>query len=249
MPSIYTIQDQVGNVISKINLYSKHIDPSIVQKVQDEISNLLTTTFDITATVLNTLVSLAVSLPMYLMLIVVTLLSTYFFTKEMPDITKAITSIFDEHHQEKIKHIQFEAIHMLGEYIKAYSFIITVSFIEILTGLSIFKVRYALILSLFCWILELIPVLGIFIVFFPLITIYVLAHNYFIAIGLSILWLIVVLVRQIIEPKIVSSTLDLHPLAVLGAIFIGLSAYGFVGMIYILSALVFYKILSKVGIM
>ena len=42
---------------------------------------------------------------------------------------------------------------------------------EILIGLTIFRVKYALILSLLCWILELVPVLGIFIVFFPLITI------------------------------------------------------------------------------
>lgn len=248
MPSIDTIQNHVGAAVGKIKLYFKHVDPSIVQKAQDQISNLLSTTFDFTANILNTLVSLAVSLPMYLMLIVVTLLSTYFFTKEMPDIGRSITKIFDENHQQKIKHIQHEAIHMLIEYVKAYSFIITISFIEILVGLTIFKVNYALILSLFCWVLELIPVLGIFIVFFPLIAIYILAHNYFTAIGLSILWLVVVLVRQLIEPKIVSSTLDLHPLAVLGAIFIGLTAYGFIGMVYILSALVSYKILNKVGI-
>lgn len=249
MPSFDNIQTHVGIEIGKARLYFKHLDPTIVLKIQEQISAIVSSSLDFTANILNTLISLAVNLPLYLMLVVVTLLSTYFFTKETPDISKATTRIFSTHYQEKINRIRFEALHMLGEYIKAYSIIITISFIEILIGLTFFRVKYALILSLFCWVLEIIPVLGIFIVFFPLIGLYVLSNHYIIAIGLGILWVIVVLVRQIIEPKIVSSTLDLHPLAVIGAIFIGLSAYGFIGMIYILSGLVFYKILNKVDVL
>lgn len=248
MPSIYTLQTQVSNSLSKIKIYFNHVDPTLVQKAQEQISGILSTTFDITVNMLNALVSFAIGVPMILLIVVVTLLSTYFFTKDMPDIPKAITSIFADNQKARVRDILFEATHMLGEYIKAYSFIITLSFLEILIGFVILKVKYALILSMMCWFLELIPVLGIFIVFFPLIGLYFLSHNYFVAVGLSILWFVVVAIRQVIEPKIVSTSLGLHPLSVLAAIFIGLTAYGFTGMIYILSALVFYKILNKVGI-
>lgn len=248
MPNIYIIQEQVGNVLSKVRIYFSHVDPSIVQKAQDQISGILSTTFDITANILNTLVSFAIGVPMFLLLIVVTLLSTYFFTKDMPDIPRVITDIFSAEKRATVRDVLTQATRMLSSYIKAYSFIITLSFLEILLGLIILKVKYALILSIMCWFLELIPILGIFLVFFPLIAIYFLAQNYFVAIALSILWIVVVAVRQVVEPKIVSSSLGLHPLAVLAAIFIGLTTYGFIGMIYILSALVFYKILSKVGI-
>lgn len=248
LPDMSVIQSEVSKSVEKIQKYFSHINPSVVQKIQEQISGVLSSSLDITANILNTLVSYAVGLPMFFMLIVVTLLSTYFFTKDMPDVGSAITYIFADKFKPRIQAIMYEAIHMLGEYIKAYSIIITLSFLEILVGFYILKVKYALILSLLCWILELVPVLGIFIVFFPLIGLYFLAHNYFTAISLAILWVIVVAVRQIVEPKIVSSSLGLHPLSVLAAIFIGLTTYGFIGMIYILSALVFYKILDKVGI-
>jgi sporulation integral membrane protein YtvI len=248
IPSIGSLQIQASQSVSRIRIYFSHVDPSIVQRAQDLISGLISTMFDFTTQILNALVSFAIGVPMFLLIVVVTLLSTYFFTKDMPDVPNRITSIFAENQKAKVRDILFEATHMLGEYIKAYSFIITISFLEILLGLILLKVKYALILSLVCWVLELVPVLGIFLVFFPLIAIYFLSHNYFIAIALAILWIVVVAVRQVIEPKIVSHSLGLHPLAVLAAIFIGLTVYGFTGMIYILSALVFYKILNNVGV-
>lgn len=248
IPSIDTIQNEVGEGVSKVRVYFNHINPSIAKKAQEEISNLLATSFDITSGILNTLIAYAAGVPTFFMLIIVTLLSTYFFAKDSPDITNLITNIFADKLKSRVRDVLFEATRMLGEYIKAYSLIVTISFLEIFIGLSILRVKYALILSLLCWILELVPILGIFIVFFPLISLYFISNNYFTAISLFILWIIVVAVRQIIEPKIVSSSLGLHPLAVLAAIFIGLTAYGFVGMIYILSALVFYRILDKVGI-
>jgi sporulation integral membrane protein YtvI len=244
----FDIQKEVGIYLDKIKVYFNHADPNLVQKAQEQISVLLSNTFNITADILNKLVSVAIGLPMFLLIVVVTLLATYFFTKDMPNVKNIIVSIFVDKHKEKVKDVISEATRMLAGYIKAYSFIITFSFIEILIGLTFFKVKYALILSLLCWVLELIPILGIFVVFFPLITIYFISGNYFVSIGLAVLWLIVVSVRQIIEPKIVSSSLGLHPLAVLAAIFIGLTTYGFTGMIYLLAAMVIYKILNKVGI-
>lgn len=244
----FDIQKEVGIYISKIKIYFNHTDPDLVQKIQDQVSIILSNTISITADILNKLISVAIGLPMFLLIVVVTLLATYFFTKDMPDLRGRIISIFADRHKEKVEVVLIEATKMLFEYIKAYSFIITFSFIEILVGLTLLKVKYALILSLLCWVLELIPILGIFVVFFPLIAIYFLSGNYFVTICLAILWLVVVSVRQVIEPKIVSSSLGLHPLSVLAAIFIGITAYGFTGMIYLLSATVIYKILNKVGI-
>lgn len=241
----FNVQDLVGLYIGKVRVYFNHVDPSIIQKAQDQMAAIISNAFGIATNLLNKLISFAIGLPILFLIIFVTLLSTYFFTKDMPDITGTIVSIFSDKQREKVCLIIYEITHMIGEYIKAYSFIITISFVEILIGFLFFKVKYALILSLLCWILEMIPILGIFVVFFPLIAIYYFSGNYFVALGLLILWVIVISVRQIIEPKIVSSSLGLHPLAVLTAIFIGLTAYGFLGMIYILSAMVFYKILHK----
>jgi predicted PurR-regulated permease PerM len=73
--------------------------------------------------------------------------------------------------------------------------------------------------------------------------------KYATAIGLIVLLTAITIIRQIIEPKLYASTLGLHPAAVLVAIFIGIKAYGFLGMIYLLCVMVLYKILRKVKVL
>jgi predicted PurR-regulated permease PerM len=48
---------------------------------------------------------------------------------------------------------------------------------------------------------------------------------------IAILWLVIMVVRQLIEAKIVSATIGLHPLVTLMSIYVGLKAYGFIGMV------------------
>jgi predicted PurR-regulated permease PerM len=73
--------------------------------------------------------------------------------------------------------------------------------------------------------------------------------NYFAAIGLIVLFVLISAVRQIVEPRIVSTSLGLHPVLVLAVIFIGLKAYGFIGMIYLTFLIVLYKVLKTAKVL
>jgi predicted PurR-regulated permease PerM len=75
-----------------------------------------------------------------------------------------------------------------------------------------------------------------------------IGNNYFAGIGLLILYALVFVVRQVAEPRIVSSSLGLHPVSVLAAIFIGLKANGIAGMFFCMFLVVFYNIFKKVNI-
>ena len=53
--------------------------------------------------------------------------------------------------------------------------------------------------------------------------------NYFIGIGVLITYIIILIVRNIIEPKIIGDQVGLHPLVTLIAIFVGLKFLGVIG--------------------
>ena len=134
-------------------------------------------------------------------------------------------------------------------YAKAYSIVVFITFVEVLIGLSILKIEYALILSILCAIFDVLPIIGIIMIFIPLVAYKLYIDQVGIAVGLIILFIFVIVVRQIIEPKILAHTLDIHPLLILAAIFIGLMVSGFAGMIYFISLMVAYKILVKVNVL
>jgi predicted PurR-regulated permease PerM len=51
------------------------------------------------------------------------------------------------------------------------------------------------------------------------------------AIGLGVLYLVVLVQRQVMEPKVLSSNIGLDPLATLIALFVGFKLIGFLGLI------------------
>jgi predicted PurR-regulated permease PerM len=110
-------------------------------------------------------------------------------------------------------------------------------------------IKYALILSILCAVLDVLPIIGISAIYLPLSAYFLITGKYVLALGVIILLTVITIIRQIIEPKLYSSNLGLHPAAVLAAIFIGIKAYGLLGMIYLLSVMVLYKILKKVDVL
>ena len=66
----------------------------------------------------------------------------------------------------------------------------------------------------------------------PWIAIELFRQNYNLALGLSIIYLIVTVFRNIIEPKIVGDQIGLHPVISLAAIYLGLRTMGVMGMIF-----------------
>jgi sporulation integral membrane protein YtvI len=161
-----------------------------------------------------------------------------------------ILNMIPSNETDKLSFIYSETKRMLGNYLLSYLLIIGITFIETIIVFSIFKVKYAFILSVICAIADILPILGIGAVYIPLAVIYFfLIKSYVTAFGIIISYILVSVIRQIIEPKIVSSSLGIHPVAALAALFIGLKANGLSGIFFCMFLVVFYNILKRVDIL
>lgn len=262
---LVTLSKSISNYINSQNIsiietfdqlqkYYNNLDPTIISALEKNFSNITTQFGKLVTGVVNWAVtfvtSILSSIPYLVMLFIFTLISTYFFTKDIS--ASHNTEIFSSHFNKngaKIIHVFNESKRMLFNYLRSYLIVISITFGITLIGFLVLGVDYAFVLSLLCGILDLLPILGMPIVYLPLIFIYgFIQHNYFVAIGLAILYSLVFIVRQVVEPKIVSSSLGIHPVAVLAAFFIGLKAAGIAGMIFCLFLVVFYNIFKKVDV-
>ncbi|NLZ49553.1 MAG: sporulation integral membrane protein YtvI [Clostridiales bacterium] len=238
----------------ELQKHYSNLHPSITDAIESNLSNITTKLGDLVKQLLNWVISfissLVTSIPYLAMLFIFTLTSTYFFTKDISSShnSQIVTNHFNKN-STRILYIFNETKKMIFNYLKSYLIVIGITFLVTLIGFLIFGVDYAFILSLLCAILDLLPIVGMAMVYVPLIFVYAFVQgNIFKAVALGVLYLIVLIVRQIIEPKIVSSTLDIHPVAVLASFFIGLKIAGFTGMIYCLFLVVFYNIFKKVEV-
>jgi sporulation integral membrane protein YtvI len=235
----------VKNLLNEIGNYFQKIDPTFIEKNSSQFTDLLKNGLNIVGTSLSTFLSIALSIPIWITVIIIVILSTYFFSRDMSSIKRKFISVFSESGREKFENVWFHGIKMLSQYAKAYFFIYFLTFLQTLIGFIILGVKYSVILSIICAFADILPVLGIAIIYLPLALIYLLSGNYFTGVGILILFVLISIVRQIVEPKIVSTSLGIHPVITLLAIFIGLKAYGFVGMIFLTFLVVFYKVLKN----
>ena len=82
-----------------------------------------------------------------------------------------------------------------------------------------------------CGILDILPYVGTIIVFIPIIIYNIILREYLRVFGLIFLFILVQVVREILEAKFLSDKLDLHPLLILLSIYIGVKIFGMLGII------------------
>jgi predicted PurR-regulated permease PerM len=104
-------------------------------------------------------------------------------------------------------------------------------FVISVVGLFILGSPYALLLALLFAVLDFLPILGPALVLLPWALISVIMGNMRMAIGLAIMWGVITIARQVLQPKILGKQMGAHPLASLMAIFIGFRVFGLFGLI------------------
>lgn len=146
-----------------------------------------------------------------------------------------------EHHfpstwMKKLRVHLNELTKTLGGYLKAQAILILISFIEVLVGLYIFKfiglnVQYPLLAALGIGFVDALPILGSGTVIVPWAIISAFNGDINLAIALLILLVIIMVVRQVLEPRIVSGQIGIHPIFTLIAMYTGFKFIGITGLL------------------
>ncbi|OCA92277.1 sporulation integral membrane protein YtvI [Bacillus wudalianchiensis] len=133
-------------------------------------------------------------------------------------------------------------------FLRAQLTLISITTFIVLVGLLVLRVNYAITLALVAGLVDLLPYLGTGTLFVPWIAYEFIAGDPGLAIGLTVLYVIIIVQRQIMEPKVLSSSIGLDPLATLIALFVGFKLAGFFGLILGPITLVILNALHSAGV-
>ena len=137
---------------------------------------------------------------------------------------------------DKSKKVLGEVFSTIGGYLKVYCKIILITFAELFLAFTIFnmigfEISYPFVLALIIALVDILPVLGVGTVLNPWALWMLITGDYGFALALFITYLIIFVVRQFIEPKLVSKQFGIHPLITLMAMYAGLRIIGLAGLI------------------
>lgn len=244
--NLSAITGPINSMINQTGTYFSKIDADFINKNKDEILNFAKSGASIVTPILNTALSFLTSLPAIFTMFIVMIFSTYYFSKDMTWIKKNIMSLFSNNAAANIRTASHHSASMSGKYVGSYMLIYFITFLETLIVFIALGVPYPLVISIITGIADILPVLGPGTIYIPLSVIYLLSGSYFKAIALFVCWLLITIIRQIIEPKIVSSSINVHPLAMLAAIYFSLISGNFWILIYFSGLFVLYAILTNI---
>lgn len=224
------------NVINKIDFESLKIPENIMTTIQESALEFLGNLTEWLKLALTNIISFLTSIPKIGVYTIVTVLALYFICVDKVYMIDQL-----EHHLPRVWvkkigiHVK-ELTKTLGGYLKAEVTLVFISFVICLIGLYIFhfiglNVQYPLLMALIIGFVDLLPIFGSGTVMVPWAVISACIGNITLAICILILWIIMSVIRQLIEPKIVSGNIGIHPIFTLIAMYTGFKFIGIIGMI------------------
>lgn len=184
---------------------------------------------------------LASAIPQALIFSVVTVLSAVYFCADYEKIIAYIKAHVHGKPREALREMYGQTGHTLMKYLKSYVILFLFTFAELFIGFLILGQNYAFLLALLTAIVDILPVLGTGTVLIPWAVYLFFAGDIRTAVGLLILYAVISVLRQILEPKIVGAGIGMHPLLALVSMYVGLRVFGFFGMLLLPLVVVIIK--------
>ena len=206
------------------------------------------------ATPLGGLWSTAKQIPSILTAVLISIIACFFITCDYDNITSLIKNNVSEAHEIAIVRTKRLFGDILGKMFKSYVTIIFVTFCEISIGLNILKLigvyngGYILVISICTALLDILPVFGTGTVLVPWAVISLFSGNYGLGIGLLIVYALITVIRQILEPHLVAMNVGLPPIATLAGMYLGLQIFGVLGIFIVPITFFLVKALNDEGI-
>lgn len=227
-------KERIQSFIQMINsLYKDNpdIQNTILLNISKTAESLANTVSLWVSHFLNGIVTFLSSLPNIATIAVVVILSAFLISKDWQRWLSLLSRLIPAHIRKPLRTIWFDLQKALYGYISAQLIIITITAFIVIIGLLVLHVEYAVTIGLLIGLVDLLPYLGVGFAMVPWFIYEYASGNTSLAIGLSILYGTVLITRQILEPKVLATTVGLDPLVTLIAMFVGLKLFGMLGLI------------------
>ena len=253
-PSYQTIGDHFSNWFQQRHQEFSSLAENweIPKPVQDTINNNFQEIYDQFKNWIQQLVTMLLQLikklPRLITILIISLITTFFISRDKTLILKTCLRPVPDEWKKKIVSLQEEIINAAVGFIRAQMILISITTIIAISGLMILGSNYALVAGLTAGILDLIPIIGPGMLFTPWIIYNFITGNSSFALSLALLYIIITIVRQSSEAKIVGESIGVHPLATLASMYLGVQLFGISGVFIGPAVVVVIRALFKAGI-
>lgn len=198
--------------------------------------------------------STAKRIPSVFVATIIAILSSCFMAADYDWISSFIKNQLSDKNKHRLSVSKRVVFTSLGKLIRSYVIIIMITGTEVFIGLNVlslldlYKGGNIFVISIIVALLDILPVLGTGTVMIPWAIYSLITGRTALAIGLFIVYAIIYVVRQVIEPKIVGGTVGLPSFLTLMGMYIGSQLFGFIGIFLLPILMIIVKLLNDEGV-
>ena len=210
-------------------------DPELTAKIngvfQNFIGNIGNFISSFSVNAIKAITSGIAGIPGLIIKLILMIISCFFFLLDYDKIMTFFVSLIPKGKEKNFETIKWYVTNTLLVYIKSYSLLFLMTYVELSIGFQILGIPYAPIIGLMVAIFDILPVLGTGGILLPWTVVLLVMKNIPMGIGMFVLYLVITVIRNTMEPKLVGKQIGLHPLATMISLFVGLKVVGFWGML------------------
>lgn len=231
LPSGQIMRGYIDVILAEVEMLYLNVPHELESAIRDSIGSLTIKISNYLQSLLNYLLGIVKIFPQIFLFIIVTLVASFFMSKDREKISTFVFKQMPFGWAEKVRTVKEDLFAALIGFIKAQSILVTITFIQVLIGYNLMGLKYALFMAIITSILDILPIVGVGTILIPSAAIYLILGNVPMAIAFIILYISVLIVRQFLEPRIMGQNLGIHPLITLISIYVGLRAFGVIGIL------------------
>lgn len=218
------------NRLQQLYPFKDSSPPGFYETFQSALNNTALTAREVLVRALKALSVFLSSLPEMFIMLLITLVSAFFFSRDKNLVLENFYLIIPRRYRERaLKILETFSRAVIG-FLRAEIFLISLQTAQCIIGLLLLRVNYALVFAFLIGLSDFLPIIGPGAVFIPWIAIELITGHYSLGIALLVLYGSVITLRQILQPKLVAVNLGLYPLTTLIALYTGLKLLGVVGL-------------------
>jgi sporulation integral membrane protein YtvI len=230
----WTQNESFQNIVNEISRFyqnNPNYHDTINQNITRTTQTIGTAVTDLVTGIFNGILQIIYYLPNLGTIFIVVLLATFFLSNSWERHNRALLRLLPDVIRKPMNYIFSDLKKALFGFARAQLILISITAFIVTITLYALGVDSAFSIGLLIGLVDLLPYLGVGIVLIPWSLYAFMSDDLTLGIGLTVLYSIILVVRQIMEPKVLASSVGLDPLAALLGMFVGLKLFGILGLI------------------
>ncbi|WP_445612747.1 sporulation integral membrane protein YtvI [Geobacillus sp. YF-1] len=228
--------------------YSSSIPREIIESLERGVNTVQQMLLSFASSLTQSLVHYIAAVPAFLIHFLVYIVALFLICLDLPRLKQGVRRHLSERTEQRLGMIVTQLSKAAVGFIKAQFLLSVITFFLALAGLVVLGIDYAALMALVIVIVDILPILGTGSVLVPWGIISIANGDKALGIGLIVLFVVITVVRRIIEPKVFSTNLGISPLAALVSVYLGFQLLGFIGLFVGPVVVILVEALAKAGV-